>query len=427
MLGVILSAPGKAYEGWGCPVFECETVESAVDAGLCTDGIFRIGRGASSFDVMLTNSEALADAADRIVLVCFNAAVNDRKGKAVPFFSGKGVAQVLGLPLLSVDDPTLALNDDLCLAWYAGNEGLPGLTNLIADYLDRFSEKNRCRLVLFGGSGGGFAAISILEHLDVSATALVWNPQTDISKYRPDFVATYLSSAFPSLNMSGVESLSPDAAQAVLAQQLTKAGVNFDITDWSAPGTSRLLYLQNFDDWHVPAHAAPFMSGGNWMRLGKRSFYSADRGVASWFGSWGKGHVAPPQDLLCSALSALCAGEEVMDVAARLDRESISQYGSLPWFKADGAPALAHVSAQRKGGLVEVSASLEWDAQQFGDVEYAYYVHRDWARVAVQWYSPSPSAAIECPPGKGTETVKVFVRDAFGGTVTANAAITLVI
>lgn len=424
MLGVILPASGKAYGEWGCPVFECASVESAVDASLCTDGIFRIGHGASSFDVMLTDSAALANAADRIVLVCFNAALNERKGKAAPFFSGRGVAQALGLPLLSVDDPTLTLDDDLCLAWYAGNEELPDLPSLIADYLNRFSEKNRCRLVLFGGSGGGFAAISILGHLDVNATALVWNPQTDISKYRPEFVAAYLNSAFPSLNMSNIESLSPDAAQSVLAQQLTKAGIIFDITNWSAPGMSKLLYLQNSDDWHVAAHAAPFICGGNWMRLGKRSFYSADRGVATWFGSWGKGHVAPPQDLLCSALSTLCEGKEVMAVAARLDRESICQYSSLPWFKADGAPAIVHVSAQRKGGLVEVSTSLEWDAQQFGDVEYAYYVHRDWARVAVQWYSASPSATIECPPGEGTETVKVFVRDAFGGTVTANATIT---
>lgn len=413
----------KNFEVWSCPVFEYDSVESAVESGGAEDGIYRIMLEADSLDILWHGSAFLAGSGERVVLVCFNGAVADRKGKSAPFFSGRGVAQGLRMPLLSIDDPSLSRSDELGLAWYAGHEDMPGLVDLIADYLNQFAEKHRCRLVFFGGSGGGFASISILARMRVEAAALVWNPQTNISKYRSDFVSAYLAAAFPAVAVRQGGDPGTPPSQESLAHALAQAGVAYDVTGWVAPAKVQLLYLQNSSDWHVKAHAQPFMTNGSWERIGKRSFYCQDRGVACWFGVWGEGHAAPPLSLIHSALSKLINGISVSAAAAELDADNNPTAEELSWFKVDGPPGKIRISAKRNQDFVKVHTTFEEIENPRTAYEYAYYLYRNGERLAVHWYDESPEACIACPAGIGAETIQVFVRDSFGTTVIANAAV----
>lgn len=410
----------KNFEVWSCPVFEYDSVESAVESGGAEDGIYRIMLEADSLDILWHGSAFLAGSGERVVLVCFNGAVADRKGKSAPFFSGRGVAQGLRMPLLSIDDPSLSRSDELGLAWYAGHEDMPGLVDLIADYLNQFAEKHRCRLVFFGGSGGGFASISILARMRVEAAALVWNPQTNISKYRSDSVSAYLAAAFPAVAVRQGGDPGTPPSQESLAHALAQAGVAYDVTGWVAPAKVQLLYLQNSSDWHVASHALPFMTAGAWERVGKRAFYSAERGVACWYGTWGEGHAAPPAELINECLSRLIKGSSVRAVAAQLDAEHSALQGSMSWLKVDGKPRTVRVTAKREQDIVKVSTMLEGGVPPDAAYEYAYYLYRDNMRLAVHWYDADPQARIACPAGCGRESVRVFVKDAFGTTVTAS-------
>lgn len=417
-----MRAFARKYRAWRCPVYKATSLEAAVDAAGKSDGIYRLGAGSASIDVLMTGSNNLAAGDRKSVLVCLNGLVIDRKRKHPPFFGGRGVAKALHMPVLSIDDPTVGLSDDVGLSWYAGNEDVPELVSLIADYLNCFAERHHCRLIFMGGSGGGFGVMSVLRHIQVEASALVWNPQTNISKYRPEFVLAYLRVAFPNLMLKRLGEIEGEPSQSELAAMLAQAGVAFDITDWTAPAHVSLLYLQNSTDWHVAAHAVPFMASGTWERLGKRSFHSKDRGVACWFGAWGVGHAAPPAAVIQIALSRLGRGMSVSAIATQLDAECASQYGSMPWFQVDGTPVLC-VQASRDGDIVRVETALTGNVSVDAPYEYAYYLYRDGERKAVSRYTSSPVAQIFCPGGEGRESVLAFVKDAFGATVKTSIAL----
>lgn len=155
----------KDYGAWRCAIHEYVSVDAAASKDCWADGIHRVFQDGSSLDFLLKGVDRFSDEGERQVLVCFGGAVTDRENKAGPFFSGLQLAEELGLPLLSVDDPSLGLSRGLSLGWYAGCEGMPNLVSLIAQCLDCFADLHRCRLICVGWSGGGFAVASVLARL----------------------------------------------------------------------------------------------------------------------------------------------------------------------------------------------------------------------------------------------------------------------
>lgn len=69
------------------------------------------------------------------------------------------------MPLIAIADPSLLLSDKLDLAWYAGNENLKNLPQMIASILDNITGKLDTKLIFFGGLGGGFATLSIINQM----------------------------------------------------------------------------------------------------------------------------------------------------------------------------------------------------------------------------------------------------------------------
>ena len=327
-------------------LYEFASIDEAIAGKLRGNGVYSIGN--RGLDFLIDGFERL-NRRDPVFLVSFNADISLRETKSGPFFSGINVAKTLKMPLIAIADPAVTYDSGLSMGWYAGNIRHRRLVDDIARALDGFATAHGARLILFGGSAGGFATLNILPRLKCTASGLVNNPQTSVSAFWGYFVRRYLRHAFPAagarldhdIARAGIKPAilelrpnNPDHADEILRLHrlqraaLTYAGVPFDVTA-SAPKDGQVFYLQNRDDWHVGFHALPFMHTGHWQRVGRRSFACTERHAGILFGAWGPGHYAPPKPLIVDALAALRDGRPVGDFVAQADADDDGLDGSV--------------------------------------------------------------------------------------------------
>lgn len=253
----------------------------------------------------LTQPDA-SGGAGRPLLVCFSAAIL-RSVRAMPLFSGLRMAAELRMDLIAVSDPLLALHPSLTLAWYAGSRRWPDLPARIAALLDDAARMEDRRLILLGGSGGGFASLAVLEHLRSPAAALVWNPQTSISRYNITAASAYARCASEEQDGAGRLDSAADIARA-----LSSAGVTHDLT--LAPRASRhpVVYLQNRGDaFHLKNHLEPYATVNGFSIPDLSSGSALDERHCIEIGNWGAGHVSPPRRCLDAVLQALADGRSL--------------------------------------------------------------------------------------------------------------------
>lgn len=135
-----------------------------------------------------------------ILFVIFHGAV-DQKTRPLPFFQAHFSA-AFGAHQLSMSDPTLTRSPDLKTGWYAGTDDLP-LQQLLPRFFERVSDALSVkRVVYFGGSAGGFAAL-FYSHAHPGSLALAANPQTTLHSYLPGPVTTYRETCWPGLAGNG--------------------------------------------------------------------------------------------------------------------------------------------------------------------------------------------------------------------------------
>src|SRR5699024_7632468 len=114
----------------------------------------------------------------------------------LPILSGLGISRDLLVNRVFLSDPSLVLDDKLMLSWYAGNGYQPTLQSDLVKIIAKVSGNlNSERLVFFGGSGGGFAALYYGSYFDDSVV-ITFNPQTDIKRYHARVVSDYIEKAF---------------------------------------------------------------------------------------------------------------------------------------------------------------------------------------------------------------------------------------
>ena len=218
-------------------------------------------------------------------LVMFHAATSSSV-RFLPIFTGAGVTKGLDSHVVRISDPSLCLDPELELAWFAGNqhqrlqEDLPAVIEHI-----RLSHDSQ-KLTFFGSSGGGFAAAYYGAKFPDSLVISV-NPQFDIAKYTPSIVRDYTAACFGAAT--------EDASLAALS------GVESNLNPIYAAGTqNRLAIVQNAPDTHhVKEHLLPFLD----------VVPGADN-IAVMFGDWGKGHKAPPADLIAELLALACGRDD---------------------------------------------------------------------------------------------------------------------
>lgn len=228
------------------------------------------------------------------LLVFFTAAVKRTPEQKLPAFSGTGFVGKVDANILMISDPSLELNDNLTLAWYAGNEKLklqPILGRILVDFSVKFGKN---KTILYGGSGGGFASIYYSTYIP-KAIAVASNPQTDIYKYYTGFVTTFLDVCYPSVTGDDVE------------DRLKKCGIDYNVFSRFMLAKNKVVYLQNSSDrYHVINHLIPFMRelGIEYMQQEKCIRRLNDRGYLI-VDNWGNGHTPPPKKLVHSLLDML--------------------------------------------------------------------------------------------------------------------------
>ncbi|WP_154402058.1 hypothetical protein [Ornithinimicrobium cavernae] len=152
------------------------------------------------------------------------------KVKHVPAWSGDRMSQGLGVNRVLISDPTIALSTALQLAWYGGNSQQPNLQRDLTDLISAISEDTRT--ILFGPSGGGFAALYQAAMLP-DTFALVSNPQTSVFRYTKAAVEKYMTIGWST------------------ALNTERVPFTADVVDlYARPNSASVVYMQNTSDRH---------------------------------------------------------------------------------------------------------------------------------------------------------------------------------
>lgn len=111
-------------------------------------GSHAIAVGSEWIDVSYTDRGA------PVTLVCFHSALTERV-LTVPAFSGTSVAEQAGINLIAVADPSIATGE-VDLGWFLGTRGMGHLRPRLSPVIQHLLGDRRA--ILFGASGGGYAA-----------------------------------------------------------------------------------------------------------------------------------------------------------------------------------------------------------------------------------------------------------------------------
>lgn len=167
---------------------EFSTVTDFLNAKTVRPGISTIYSGGLPIDLLVSPG------ASDTTIFFFHGAIE--RHFTLPVLSGLGISGGLEANRVFISDPSLALDDQLMLSWYAGNHRQPDLQHILISVFEKIIVSlGSDRSVFFGGSGGGFASLFFASHFK-NSLALVFNPQTNISKYSERAVRDFATKAF---------------------------------------------------------------------------------------------------------------------------------------------------------------------------------------------------------------------------------------
>ena len=348
-------------------------------------------------------------AADKGFLVGFSGAIANVTETEPPYFAGRNLARTLDVPLLSFSDPTMERDPALTLGFHAGNNHVPDLPEQMAQVINRFTAATGKDAILFGGSGGGFAAMNTLAHCSLRDSAVVWNPQTAISRYSWNTFQRFAKAAFPGIAARfdlGDPACGPDLDAAI-----REAGCVTQISHTAKHGP--LFYFQSItDQHHMTRHMAPFCNGSTLRRVHANGFHLPERNVHLCIGNWAQGHAPLARDLLVHTVRGMLVGRPPLAVQ-KLVMEKMAPDRQSPdiAIASEIDKAVLKIAATRKGAQINVTTTMP--AESTTGLEYAFYLKSGAERIAHRWYKPDPHWQITAPSHNAL-TVQVFVRDIFG-------------
>ncbi len=334
---------------WGRSVIEWPSLDAFLATEEVVSGVHSVPIG--EFAGKPINYDFFLTARPGTVLLCHFHGNAPREGVDPPFFAGLGVTSSTTASLFVPSDPVLELDANLSLAWHFGCEGirLQAITIRIVQKLQALLETPR--VVAWGGSGGGFAAIRVVKDVP-NAIALVWNPQTDIARYYPESVVRYRSIAFPRI-----------AADAPIPSD--RGQFPSLCTDEFLDGyKGHILYLQERTDWHVGAQLKPFLAsfcGKAGRDIASSSNFSGlitDQ-LYLHLDHWGNGHVPPGKDVISKILGLLSR--------VTTNKENLENLKGFPSEATDYIASIlsTHVSAMEvsgKAGSAPLGSSSTYDS-----------------------------------------------------------------
>lgn len=289
----------KNYAQWKVFHFHWDSLDHFEGMWNKKPGIHTIdfGKGEKSVDLYI--NEHIKNPNFMSTPVFFSGAISNRTTQMGPFFSGVGMTKRLDLPLISVADPSLDDDPELKLGWYLGGPSDNFGENLVRA-LDVLQRILGTELILIGGSGGGFAALSAGLETKIPTTTFVWNPQTDIFEYSPRFVKEYLRSRF---NFSHATLRRSDWKEycRVRTDLVMRTSV---VNDRTLVKPRRLVYLQNETDSHRAEHLQPLWNIATGRPLAVGTNLLDDDHVV-YTGEFAAGHTPPSPDLISTVLGEL--------------------------------------------------------------------------------------------------------------------------
>lgn len=220
---------------------------------------------------------------------------SQQKSGTVRPFTWQSVSKAFSAHRLFISDPTIYFDEELNLAWYAGNLGLNvqrHISELIAYFVDRTDADE---IVFFGSSGGGFPAL-LYSQTFVNSLAFVLAPTATIRHHgNQSLVNNWLKHGY------GLGPGEFDALPSDLVLDLPER-IN---TGLSSPA----VVLQNATDYgFMETQTAPL------IRALGRPFEGASINVGDFhlaLENYGEGHVMPPSariSRLASAISDIPVG-----------------------------------------------------------------------------------------------------------------------
>lgn len=411
------------YTPWDHRRQKWASPQELLAAASLVDGVHSVQAQGLPLDLLLVNGARLHSGAQAVLPVFFSGAVSGRDGKPGPFFSGSGLAASKGIAALCIADPSLALHPDIGLAWYAGSSQQHTqavLHELLAGLADRL----QVELLLIGGSGAGFAALHLGSRLGDRASALVWNPQTDLLAYYRNAVRTYLRGAFPG------EAWQDDARLTGAAEMMVGKGISHAVHQDYAAGRlpRRLVYLQNAsDDFHVLNHAGALLAGMSVEAEGNR-YRTADGRALLWFGDWGQGHEPIPKQVLDALIDLMidpATSTETIGRYLRAAEEAVDP--SVPRqplsFRHEAKSVQLKVGANVAGQKLQVNVAIDEAPAACVSGHFAFYVYSGAERIQTRWYESDSKAEFPLLPGKPPTRVVAFARDSFGSKIQAPAQV----
>lgn len=267
---------------------------SSLAQSIKIDGVHQINEEGNPWHIYINDVHKH----NEYILIGFSGRVTLDGIKKPPFFSFRGVSEKAGLGIIAFSDPSLNFSNKLSLCWYLGNRNNSNITIKIAQLLDSLIEKTGKKLILAGGSGGGFAALNIHAHMQhkKAAKSFAWNPQTDITKYNNKVLKDYFSACFKQgeFTISEIRRYFEDKN---LPHILKKH-----------PDLEQLILINGYDPSHIRKHVRRFIPTE-----------SSDKNFI-FFGDWGIGHVQPPQSEIIKVLSGLTTKNSLAEVCADLEK-----------------------------------------------------------------------------------------------------------
>ncbi|WP_402721346.1 hypothetical protein [Janthinobacterium rivuli] len=280
----------RSLENWKLPEFRYASIEEFESSGSLDGGIHSIIASGLPIDLYMDIKPGYP------IVFFFNGAKVRSDNLKLPFFAGLRVLPPGNVSRIYINDPSLYLEKNLSLGWYAGSKHLRLQEVLPRIIKHTITTASPSKVMFTGGSGGGFASL-YYSRLFPNSLAVVWNPQTNILKFYSRHIHDYGKAAFSLKSLESTEALLPNLIQTDLCTLYA-----------SADQENYILYLQNYSDtFHVQCHLKPFLADIEHGPDGESEFKSGKmrNGLYVHGAHWGKGHVTPSREFLTSLFGNL--------------------------------------------------------------------------------------------------------------------------
>jgi hypothetical protein len=292
---------GRDTKLWGGAVWNYERFSDVLSKEKIEDGLHSLEEMGEVVDFYFKGEGA------KSLAVFFHGAV---RGPAIPnltlpVFSGLKIPLGFSADRLLLSDATMAVSNRLRLGWFSGTTEFD-LSSRIDSIIGKLVEAHGYeRVVMLGGSQGGFAALRASRRLPGSV-ALIWNPQTRIREFFfPNRVSDFAQLCF------GVKTFDE-------IPEDIRSGRELDLVASYGDAEMRnyVFYMQNLGDpEHLADHATPFTTALARQPLElKFGLNRIHRNAVMAVGHWVGGHSLPDRDTVTAVAGKL------LDPAQAIDR-----------------------------------------------------------------------------------------------------------